>query len=128
MGGMCFLSCKGYVLASGVHIIAILIVVFCVICSLLVFVSDTSGDHIAEESPGMGLVTTINGFLLSTRALQRCGGGGVRHPFLHPFLCTPADDTPTFSQNPGPPVAPSIQTAYPTSTRVVHTSMTVSLC
>ena len=123
MGGMCFLSCKGYVLASGVHIIAILIVVFCVICSLLVFVSDTSGDHIAEESPSMGLVTTINGFLLSTRALQRYGGG-VRHP----FLCTPADDTPTSIQNPGPPVAPSIQTAYPTSTRVVHTSMTVSLC
>ena len=36
------------VLVSVVYPVAILNTVFCVICSLLIFVSDTSGDHIVE--------------------------------------------------------------------------------
>ena len=35
-------------LVSVVHTVAILIVVFCVICSLLMFVSDASDDHMVE--------------------------------------------------------------------------------
>ena len=33
---------------SVVHPVAILSAVFCVICSLLMFVSDASGDHMVE--------------------------------------------------------------------------------
>ena len=48
MGSMCVSSCKCWVLVSGVHTVAILSVVFCVICSLLMFVSAVSGDHNVE--------------------------------------------------------------------------------
>ena len=33
--------------------------VFCVICSLLMFVSDASGDHIVETYSSMGLVMAL---------------------------------------------------------------------
>ena len=32
---------------------------FCVICSLLIFVSDASGDHMMETNSCMGLVTAL---------------------------------------------------------------------
>ena len=41
---------------SVVHPVAILSAVFCVICSLLMFVSDASGDHMMETYLSMGLV------------------------------------------------------------------------
>ena len=39
--------------------IAILSAVFCVVCSLLKFVSYASGDHMVETYPSMGLVMTL---------------------------------------------------------------------
>ena len=45
MGRVCVSSCTYYVFVSVVHPVAILSAVFCVICSLLMFVSDASGDH-----------------------------------------------------------------------------------
>ena len=45
MGNMCVSSCRCCVLVSVVHSVAILSVVFCVICSFLMIVSDASGDH-----------------------------------------------------------------------------------
>ena len=44
---------------SVVHPVAILSAVFCVICSLLMFVSDASGDHMVETYSSMGLVMTL---------------------------------------------------------------------
>ena len=41
------------------HPVAILSVVFCVICSLLMFVSDASGDHMVETYSSMGLVMAL---------------------------------------------------------------------
>ena len=43
MGSVCVSSCRGCVFV--VHPVAILSAVFCVICSLLIFVSDASGVH-----------------------------------------------------------------------------------
>ena len=44
---------------SVVNPVAILNAVFCVICSLLIFVSDASGDHMVETTSSMGLVMTL---------------------------------------------------------------------
>ena len=44
---------------SVVHPVAILSAVFCVICSLLMFVSDASGDHMVETYSSMGLVMVL---------------------------------------------------------------------
>ena len=44
---------------SVVHPVAILSAVFCVICSLLMFVSHASGDHIVETYSSMGLVMAL---------------------------------------------------------------------
>ena len=44
---------------SVVHPVAILSAVFCVICSLLMFVSDASGDHMVEAYSSMGLVMAL---------------------------------------------------------------------
>ena len=41
-------SCRCCVLVSVVHPVAILKAVFCIICSLLMFVSDASGDRKCE--------------------------------------------------------------------------------
>ena len=43
---VCVSPCRCCVFVSVVHPVAILSAVFCVICSLLMFVSDASGDHI----------------------------------------------------------------------------------
>ena len=55
---MCFL-CRCCVFVSAVHQIAILSVVFCVICSLLKFVSDAIGDHMVQTYSSMGLVMAL---------------------------------------------------------------------
>ena len=44
---------------SVVHPVAILSAVFCVICSLLMFVSDASGDHMVETYSSMSLVMAL---------------------------------------------------------------------
>ena len=52
-------SCRCCVFVSVVHPVAILSAVFCVICSLLMFVSDASGDHMVETYSSMGLVMAV---------------------------------------------------------------------
>ena len=47
-------------LVSDVPPVAILSAVFCVICSLVVLVSDASGDHMVETHSSMVLVMTLN--------------------------------------------------------------------
>ena len=59
MGSMCVSSCRCCVFVSVVHPVAILNAVFCVICSLLMFVSDAIGDHMVETSSSMGLVMAL---------------------------------------------------------------------
>ena len=54
MGSVCVSSCR-----CCVHPVAILSAVFCVICSLLMFVSDASGYHMVETYSSMSLVMTL---------------------------------------------------------------------
>ena len=56
---VCASLCRYCVFVSVVHPVAILIAVFCVICSLLMFVSDASGDHIVETYSSMGLIMAL---------------------------------------------------------------------
>ena len=60
MGRVCVSSCRCCVFVSVVHPVAILSAVFCVICSLLMFVSDASGDHMVETYSSMGLVMAFH--------------------------------------------------------------------
>ena len=48
MGRVCVSSCRCCVFVSVVHPVAILSAFFCAICSLLMCVSDASGDHMVE--------------------------------------------------------------------------------
>ena len=59
MGRVCVSSCICCVFVSVVHPVVILSVVFCFICSLLMFVSDASGDHLVETYSSMGLVMAL---------------------------------------------------------------------
>ena len=59
MGSVCVSSCRCCVFVYAVHPVAILSAVFCVICSLLMFVSDASGAHMVETYSSMGLVMTL---------------------------------------------------------------------
>ena len=59
MGSTCVSSCRCCVFVSVVHPVAILSAVFCVICSLLMFVSDAIGDHMVETYSSMGLVIAL---------------------------------------------------------------------
>ena len=52
-------ACRCCVLVTVVHPVAILSAVFCVICSLLMFVSDANGDHMVETYSSMGLVMAL---------------------------------------------------------------------
>ena len=56
MGSACVSSCIYCVL---VHPVAILSAMFCVICSLLMFVSDASGDHMLETYSSMDFVIIV---------------------------------------------------------------------
>ena len=67
MGRVCVSPCRCYVLVSVVHSVVILSAVICVICSLLMFVSDASGDHMVVNRAPIA------------------GGGEVRHN-LHSSL------------------------------------------
>ena len=59
MGSVCVSSCICCVFVSVVHPVDILSAVFCVISSLLIFVSDASGDHMVETYSSMGLVMAL---------------------------------------------------------------------
>ena len=59
MGSVCVSSCRCCVFVSVVDPVAILSAVFCVICSLLMFVSDAFGDHMVETYSSMGLVMAL---------------------------------------------------------------------
>ena len=59
MGSMCVSSCRWCVFVSVVHPVAILSAVFCVICSLLKFVSYTSSDNMVETYSNIGLVMAL---------------------------------------------------------------------
>ena len=61
MGIVCVSSCRYCVFVSVVHQVAILSAGYCVICSLLMFVSDASGDHIymVDTYSSMGLVMAL---------------------------------------------------------------------
>ena len=60
MDSVCvFRPCRYCVFVSIVHSVAILNAVFGVICDLLMFVSDASGDHMVEMYSSMGLVMTL---------------------------------------------------------------------
>ena len=56
MGNVCVSSCRCCVFASVVHPVAILSAVFCIICSLLMFVFHASGDHMVETYSSMGVL------------------------------------------------------------------------
>ena len=56
VGNMCVTSCRCCVLVSVVHPGEFLSVVFCVICGLLMFMSDASGDHGGKETFGRSLI------------------------------------------------------------------------
>ena len=59
MGRVCVSSCRCWVYVSVVHPVAILSAVFCVICSLLIFVSGVSGVHMVETYSSMGIVMAL---------------------------------------------------------------------
>ena len=59
MGIVYVSSCRCCGFVSLVHPVAILSAVFCVICSVLMFVSDASGDHMVETYSSMGLVMDL---------------------------------------------------------------------
>ena len=52
-------SCRCCVFVSVVHPVTVLSAMFCVICSLLMFVSDVIGDHMVETYSSMGLVMAL---------------------------------------------------------------------
>ena len=58
-GSVCVSSCRRCVFVFVVHPVAILSVVFCGICSLLMFVSDASGDHVVETYSSVGIVMAL---------------------------------------------------------------------
>ena len=59
MGSVFVSSCRCCVFVYVVHPVAILSAVFCVICSLLMYVSGASGDHIVETYSSMSLVMAL---------------------------------------------------------------------
>ena len=59
MGSMCVSSCRCYVFVSVVHPVPIMSAVFCVICCLLMCVSDAIGDHMVETYSSMRLVMAL---------------------------------------------------------------------
>ena len=59
LGRVYISSCRCCVFVSVVHPVAILSAVFCVIRSLLMFVSDASSDHMVETYSTMGLVMAL---------------------------------------------------------------------
>ena len=59
MGRVCVSSCRCCVFVSVVHPVAFLSAVFCVICCLLMFVSNAICDHMVGTYSSMGLVKAL---------------------------------------------------------------------
>ena len=59
MGSMSVSSCICCMFVSCVHPVAVLYAVFCMICSLLMLVEDTRGDHMEEAYSRAGLMTAL---------------------------------------------------------------------
>ena len=59
MGSMSVSSCRCCMFVSCVHPGAVLIVVFCMTCSLLILVEDARGDHMEEAYSRAGLMTAL---------------------------------------------------------------------
>ena len=59
MGRMSVSSCRCCMLVSRVHPVIVLSAWFCVVCSLVMFVSDVMGDHIVLAYSRMGLVIAL---------------------------------------------------------------------
>ena len=97
MGRVCVSSCRWCVGVPVVHPVAILSAVFCVIYSLLIFVSNVSGDNMVETYSSMGLIMALYVAMivldqcdepLSLFVLSVCAYGGVVGYFrCFSFLC-----------------------------------------
>ena len=71
MSRVCVSSCRCCVFVSDVHPVAILSAVFCVIRSLLMFVSDASGDHMEEivDVSDLSICIFLCGFVVISMCL-----------------------------------------------------------
>ena len=59
MGSMSVSSCRCCMFVSCVHPAAVLNAALCMICSLLMLVEDTRGDHMEEVYRRAGLMTAL---------------------------------------------------------------------
>ena len=59
MGGVSVWSCRCCMFLSCVHPVAVLKVVLCMTCSLLMLVEDARGDHMEEAYFRAGLMTAL---------------------------------------------------------------------
>ena len=87
MSNRCVSSCRCCMLASVVHSVAILSAVFCVICSVLMSVSDASGGNVGPKwnsLQGVGLLQTSAQIV----SIYLCPRNGCPIPYisLSPYL------------------------------------------
>ena len=73
MCSRCVTTCRWCVFVYIGHPVAILSAVFCVICSLLVFVSDASGDQV-ETYSNMGIVMALYAARIVSFCFPNVGG------------------------------------------------------
>ena len=59
MGSVSVSSCRCCMFVSCVHPVAVLNVVFCMTCSLLMLVENARGDHMEETYSRAGLITAL---------------------------------------------------------------------
>ena len=59
MGRVSVSSCRCCMFVSWLHLVAVLNVAFCMICSLLMLVEDARGDHMEEAYSRAGLITAL---------------------------------------------------------------------
>ena len=72
MGSVCVSSGRYCVFVSVVHPVAILSAVLCVICGLLMCVSDASGDHMVKTYSSMGLVMALYVAMIVSFCFPQC--------------------------------------------------------
>ena len=59
MGSVSVLSCKCCMFVSCVHPVAVLNAAFCMTCSLLMLLEDTTGDHMEEAYSRAGVISAL---------------------------------------------------------------------
>ena len=59
MGSVSVLSRRCCMFVSCLHLVAVLNVAFCMMCSLFVLVEDARGDHLEEAYSRAGLITVL---------------------------------------------------------------------